>query len=846
MSGHSHHRVLKTSEDSTQDLLRWVRLCRVSQEVGVGEDTRQELRATLDGLLGRDEAPRKAAVGIASQEPPPSPAMVQRPDAADWNQCGLMIRHLVQADAPWTVVAPWVRRLLLLRSEPDAAANAVELAFLVGNGSDIEMLLLELRAKKIEAWFHIRPEVRSPLLVGLWREQRTGVVATTLYESRDLPQLTSVERLFVFAGLQRSQDPAVPWLFYSRFEKPIHEAVKRFGESLGLTASRFVLQIARLALDAGDHDAARRMAERIPKEAPERDEALRLLLDIATDRGFQSKELCVQQIKEEPDVKRRLEMMTELLGKVREKGGLRDRQRPAVNWLLGATDEWLPARSDLWRAWSRTLMEHRDLLGLLPDLFDLFVSNAMVFHTPDMDLALWEPLCLLPEDGSPMERYWRAMALCHRYVSAGGWEEDRLWEARGAMIAAAAISPMPVPYDWNKTHTALVRAVAKSPRLFEKERELTQLRLRMAGPRKEITLSDVSRYLNETPDPIPAVMESLESIAQTSRDLELEKRLLACRIRHRRYANHELVKLWLTACASESHDAAWRLATMMHARASLHPAIVRSWEVSGEKRREYAFSRMTTAHARMCLHDFDPNMAKFCEALRVVGPAVTELIAILDNSSRSLRWRSASGGVEREAREALDRAPWLTAGRKRYRFGPDAETDVLRLPAPFAKTLPVNAWSAVFGELCERLGAHSWGWRVSTLRAFAEEMIPGVRTKLDLIGRPGKVARWMKSLTPDERSAWNTLQRLSQVLEDETTAEQVMIFVTRLATLFYQNHYQGLTTLQIIRAPLTVLRGLETWVISSEYSRCREQLGTRTLMPVPSDLRAVNPLLARE
>jgi hypothetical protein len=433
------------------------------------------------------------------------------------------------------------------------------------------------------------------------------------------------------------------------------------------------------------------------------------------------------------------------------------------------------------------------------------------------------------------------VALAHRFVSGGSFDESVLWQARDAIVESSALAARPVPHDWPKVHQALVRAVAKTPRLLEKDREQVMVALRIAAPRSDLAVADVERYLASHRTPLPAVLRVFEDLSRQERQGNIERLVIECRSRGRRFSNNELSRLWNIACSADTFDEAWRAGTILHSRNALHRAVVQSWEVSGENRREYGFSSLTVIDARTVLFDFEPEMARFCESLLVVGPALTELLAVLapSNSAFKPSWKSKS--LEKDVATALDKAAWMPKGRKRYRFGVDSESDSSLLRPPFLQSLSVNSWSCALAELAERLGLYAWRWDVKYLASMIEDMLPGTNSRFDVVGRPGKIARWMRSLSPEERAAWNHVQRLAHALDEKQVTDSVGVFLVRLATLFCQNHFQALTSLQAMRAPMGVLNGLERWIVSREYTTVRSRLGSKTIVPVPVDLRQVNP-----
>jgi hypothetical protein len=115
----------------------------------------------------------------------------------------------------------------------------------------------------------------------------------------------------------------------------------------------------------------------------------------------------------------------------------------------------------------------------------------------------------------------------------------------------------------------------------------------------------------------------------------------------------------------------------------------------------------------------------------------------------------------------------------------------------------------------------------------------------DMRRHSSKVAGWLKNLNPEQRSAWLDLTSLSRSLDDETARDAMAVFVTRLATIIYQNHVVALQSLQVMRANVNILWMLESWILSQEYQNVRKALGCESRIPVPNLLLKMDSVLHR-
>jgi hypothetical protein len=224
------------------------------------------------------------------------------------------------------------------------------------------------------------------------------------------------------------------------------------------------------------------------------------------------------------------------------------------------------------------------------------------------------------------------------------------------------------------------------------------------------------------------------------------------------------------------------------------------------------------------------------QTLVVIGPKLNDLLAILNPHSR---WVVRPNIFEQDFEKNLDRyfenLKWGGYTKKIVRF--DYEINESWLMPRTIQVIPSNQWSSVFFRVAECLGLRGWKWQVSYLRSQIDDLIPRVATRSDLSAYSVKVAKWLRALTPNERTAWNDLQGLVKAVSDDEIEFELSRFVSMLTTTIYQNHYQALHSLQIMRAPAVILWAMENWIVSSKYSKLRLDLGTNARVPVPSTLQ---------
>lgn len=787
----------------------------------------------------------------AFSNPQPSPEVATAEPRIDngpkddelYFQIELKVRHLVEADADWEQIEPYVCEMIRLHDHDKTVAKVTELAFLRAKQTELENFVSNARGVIARSWMAVHEAVRAHLVVRFWRCGGAHILAPVVFRYKDHPDLQPIERLFVLHSLTGSRDASVPWIYFKQFRPEIEEAVRSLGGYVGMDENRFFLEIGKVALDLGFEKEARALFERIVPGCNEHEDALQLILQVSSEQQKTRKSHYIELLLAHGDPMERLRMLSGFLDSTRGLGGFRDRNRPALNELLEKPVEWLQPHPEVARRLAEVLVSNRDLEPLLPNLFCFFREHALKFQSKDSELAIWGILSEM-QPVQAGDRYWKAVGQLHVYANTGPANEVLLWRARELIAQARDTQSTPLLYEWRVLHKTVYSWVAKSPYLVETERQKMLAQMRIAISPEFLVLGDVGDYLDATEHISLEVADHLLQLCRDKKALDMELRVLNKRAMASHFTNAQLNRVWQLATLSGNHDLAWRTASVINARGCLHPSVRHPWEISGEKRAAYPINALNKKIVAACVRGLPHAAQKIAFALINVGGQLPELLACLDRGASVARAAAyPADSLERKADDAINRLGWLPALKKRYKFSFDATSGQSKVPG-FAQVLPGNLWSVLVAHLSERLGINAFQWKMSFLHDQIIDLVPRMAGRQDLRRNSSKVAKWLKDLAPEQRSAWYDLAALSRAMDDDTARTALAIFVTRLATAICQNHILALTSLQAMRADVEVVWMLESWLLSDSYQAVRKDLGYESRVPVPITLLKIDSIIA--
>jgi len=859
--------VIPPDSSQQKDVEQIARLMRYSRDVSFSDKSREMIKGYILGQLGggiqesknihvegkTKTLPASEYLGKNATVNQTSPLLdpastanltAEQKTQSTYVQFELKVRQLVEADVDWAAVEPYVYEMIRLQDDDHTIAKAAELAFLKAKQTELEKFFLNLRAKLTKAWLQVHPAVRAHLVVRFWRSGNVNILAPIVYKHKDHAELQAIERLCLLHILTTSQDSSLPWIYFKQHRQEIVDAVQNLGSYVGMDENRFYLEVGKLAVDLGFDNEARSFFEKIAPSSNEHEDALQLMLHANLSQTRFSEIDYASMLLNQGDSLERLRLFSGFFDSTRGLGGFRDQNRPALNDLLANPVEWLHATPEVLRRLSEILLANRDLEPLLPNIFNFFKEGALKFQSKEMELATWSAFSEL-ETSTPIDCYWQGVAHLHVYANTGPGNEVLIWRARDLIAKAKESLSSATFYDWRVIHKAAYSWVAKSPFLIETERQKMLGQLRIAVSSEFLVLGDVTDYLEANETISLEVSDSIIKICQDKKAVDVELRVLVKRAFSSHFTNAQLNRVWQIAGLIGNYDLAWRTASVLSARGGLHASVRHPWEISGEKRTTYPVNIINKKVVAICTRGLPYAAQKIAWALVHIGHLLPELLACLDRGASTARVSGyPSDSIEKKADDALNALGWLPPLKRRYKFSFDATTGLSKVPA-FAQVLPANLWSVLVAQLSERLGINSFQWKLSSLHDQVTDLIPRMAGRQDMRRHSSKVAGWLRDLKPEQRSAWHDLASLSRALDDDTARDVIAIFVTRLATLIYQNHIAALQSLQSMRANVQIIWMLESWILSNEYQGVRKSLGYESRVPVPNLLLKIDSILLR-
>lgn len=820
------------SMSSTERGIRVARLMRQCRSLGLSEGLWQRLRQSIK----QDSYSPEGEVGAAKEA-----------SYVGWDakRCELHLRQLMGQGAAWVDMKPTAWRRFRLTGTNQSAAQLIELVFLNGSLHETCDVLAVLNEEGFDYYFNLEKKFREHLCFCLWKVNKVETLDIFLADFSKSNEFLSIELLYVFEKMVSSGHEADGYMFFQKHEAVLIKSVEKYGDRLQLSLDYFCLKLGKMAIKLGFNEDAHRILKHIRPDDGMYPEALQILMTLLHDDQDPASHNYLRKLKEKTGWRDRVLIMRSYLTncRARAKGKEDDIHRPVVNEIFSKPLKWVPALPVSWKEISDMISKNISLSEILPGLMNLYRETALVFHTPALDSAIWQPVneCM-PRD-QPMEYYWHGVALMHQYINSGNGDENVLWKAKELVGFAEDNWSFPLPYKWKELHLALMRGVAKSPHLAESKRQVMLRQLKVVTDDSDLSLNEVEEYLDQQSDKSPMVLKQLQRVCRKKKARVLELRVLGMRVAQSNITNTDLNRSWSLACELNDYDLAWRVATILESRQSLADDVVNPWMISGEKRSGYPFLSFSKDELELCLESFSTLEKRFCHACLKVGPLIGDLLVALDPHAKVLKPAPISpDSFEYQVEKAIEQNKFLSNQRKVYRFGQEGVlASSFQLPG-FIQALPNNLWSYLFIRVGECLGLHTWGWKLSRLHTQLEQVLPAASGVYGSSNYPLKVAKWLKGLNPSQRTAWQDLISLSNKFDDETAMLTLASFVGKLALLIHPSHVQALKSLRTMRAPVSVIWEIEKWIASQEYSAIRRSFNTVNRVSVPTQLRNIKQI----
>jgi hypothetical protein len=751
----------------------------------------------------------------------------------------LKIRRKLDAGGNWEHVK--ATAMNMFRADPTIAqaARIMELAALHGGMEEAPRLFVIFQ-KTVPGFFaHVHKKLREYIVANLWAQGEKAMLESVV-DSAALEDATSIEILFEFDRLVASGRLVDAFMMSQQHWNQLYAGVKTFGEVVGYPQAKFWYTLVTLSVELGSDSMAKLYAAKIEKSDPLAVRASQLLGRINHDAESSTANRLNSQIASAPTAADKLTVMFDMIDLVTRNP--EDRRRWEVNEVMGHPLALFPSIASVWQDFSRALINRRDSISVLPNLYKVFLQNADQFHPRVMDLALWDgPFCDAnwPHRYLWLSDYLKAVACLHRFVAMGMQAEPLLWTARDLMKNREHEIHFEPLSRWNELCSAAARQITTSREINPTEKTVMLSQIKLVQDVESMKREDIVRLVEAHSNLPVSAYNSLVAISSARLDLHLELLLLNHKAISHALSNHELDRMWILARSAGKPDFGWRIATLLKFRKSLKASVSNAWEISGENRKEYPLVVPPVRVVRSIADDASGMRRRLMSDFSIAGSKLALLLSTVSNDVRRFKRSANLSPFVHELESKLSMCEW--AGGKEALIHRDtiiADSELLIPPA--AELIPNTKWAAVFTSISARMGTYTFQWSPKWLEQTLRHLfLPsgGFREMVDIDGVTG---RCLRQMSEEERLAIQNIVHCAKVMSEEDFQELLYILVARVSSLVYSSHLDALQTLADMRMPLRVIRGLESFILSDQYGRVRSASGSAHETPIPASIQSIS------
>ncbi len=786
------------------------RLLGTAERLDLSDDLKEKVRSHVLTSLGRQTT--------------------MRPETIE-----LKIRAMVQGQALWLDIEPHIRKWIKTKKEASVIARSIELAVLYGaTDSIIEFLEVgKLYGSRVIESLH--KKVRLNLVARYFRSEVGRHLAHLLSSAKNEEWLSGLERLLVF--LHMGSDKSSALVYLKSFERDIIESSEKYANVTGVSPGSVLVTAARLSIDLNAKGDAIFFLKNVRPSDSSFNDSLKLLKGMEVDEKTLLQSHWAKAILENIDWKGRLFTLEQYLEMCRENGPKVQELIPVLNLLLLKNELIIGERLEVISAFVTICMKCFDLVEIIPNIESVLRANALEFHVPSLDGAIWQPV-LRPEFTQCKNPRWRAVALVHRFVSGGARYEDNLTTAF-EIFQSYEVKQSSFYFEWAELLEEARNAVRKSLILSVAEKELMEIQLGVANYPDHIRMKQMEDYLDRVSDKDYRVLCRLLKFADGMSPMHLSLSIICKLGESIWYRNSDLSKIWSIATERGMTDLAWRVASVAKFRGCLSTHILSNWNISGENRSYYSFPTIQKKQVECCYFDMTADEKRMCQSLLNLDGKLRDLLPEIDLSLTEFKWKPESTRDKRVT-ENLLATGWF--GNTKKRFSSAQKLDAGPLAPHFVEAMPVNSWADTMGWISELTAISYISGKKEKILKVSEQTNAYLQPRSEGLN-DSYGAKWVKSLTPLQKMAWHEFVQCLRKLNAAQIDRVLSIFVIRLSTIFYANHLLALQSLSIMGANIDLIRGLETWILSEGLSELRAEIQIDSKIMIP-DFVAHAPLIS--
>ncbi len=739
------------------------------------------------------------------------------------------VRQLVLSEAPWEQIESELWRQFHAQPSEELAASVLELTFIYASkGQTLSNFdkIINLRHQAFYWLLHTR--LRDFVV-----ENHSDSNVNTLYwmiANGNPDNLTGTERMFVFCRLCQSPNQETAWFYLSKNINQLVEIFNTHQICLGFTKDQFLLKAVTLATSLGHQDDAKAYCEKISSESSERDLAFEQLIKWGQNHSAAASNIHSIHLQGLRTPAEKSEYVENLCRQVRAPGNQDATNLLTLSQIYKDPLSWFGSDVEGLGYFSDVTVRNRDIHTHIPYFLNTFHQQANRFGPPEMERSLWLPVSK-QNPKTNLDKYFRGVSLFHLFLASPNFNEVLLWESREIFLSLAND---PHPDRWMFADLAATAISHVNSHDFQSPtyRDTILCVLRLVLHYDQATAEHFESYLKIASLAAKPFIDQLASRMLSLGRISTLHAIVSYYTRIHGLSNDFLDRLWTLANHQHQYDLAWRVASVVSARQALDSSIMKAWEISGEKRSSYSANQFGSAEFETAMFGLSDKGKRFIRSLALLGGPLSQLTFLVRKSDVTsnpcIRPFSA---IEKVILNNISTSGYLSKSMKETYSG----TKFAHCGGSFANLLfhvDKNPWIFASSVLLERLALSSWNSQIETLRQLTDSVHPlvGGRT----MGHSShKIGRWISNLSSPQRTAWSDLQTLVRDIDQDETIGFIAVFVAQAATLLYPSHYLGLISLQKAGFPLYVIRCLENFLLSGEYSTFRHKRSIHSRVVVP-------------
>lgn len=843
----------KTSLRS-KDLL--ARILRENQALSISDDAKEKIKSltieyftstkitskdTIQDLEELNQESKNPVVAskkiVISKRPEILPE--QLPEQGAHTNFPIQLKYLIDKDAPWSEINLIAQKILESDNSDSTKAKIVEVCYLNGDKNDLFKLFNEIFDGKGTWYLLVHEKIREGISRTFWEYHSEPTPITMLLLSiRNSDGLLPIEAHFIYLAMRQIIDLSSAYLFFLNHKSEIFHSVLALRNITQQSLETFVIYVASHAISIGIYDDARRFLNQIPNDSEHFPEALSLLAKIRHTRIRQKGEI-ETSLADKSSWQLRLSQLDGIIERAKLTPNLSSGYIEELNFLIEDITNWLPSLPSAWRSMSRILISHFNLREKIPAVLDIFKNQALEYLDGKIEAGLWEPVI---EEKKLIEfedlRCLHVYARIHLFVVQGKESEILLWEAKN-IDSSLQSSPLNNKYlPWQEQIRSASDHITSANNFSVSERKMMLHQLAVVGEFNVMGSEEIEEYLDDTNCLSSQSIDYLIRLAKARGFEDSEFKLF--RIKSSRFflTNNDLDRMFTLSIKLMKSDLAWRCLTLMKSRHVLALELNKPWDMTSENRSDFYPIVLDHKDIDLMLEessDLEKIIAKFCI---FAGPQITKLLVDLDSRCKSASNTSAKrlSGSESIIKSLL-RQSWFKYPDKIYYFSRHRSANHNPLFVLLSQTKSIETWKYTLYLLIEASGAYYWNFDIFYLHSLVNEhlsIFSGGR--INAIQSTPKISNWWKNLNPFERQALLDMHGILQKINSEKFVEIVEKFYIRLATALTQNHFEALSSLREMKASITHVWDLESFLLSESYSKLRFLKSTHVNKPIPKSI----------